>query len=139
MRLTCPNCRAQYEVADSAIPARGRDVQCSSCGHGWFQLPDAAATAPPPDPVAEPAADQPATPASDPDLPRVSARMAPQRDLDPAIADVLRAEAAREARQRRRETADLVETQQELSLDEGPAAGTDPVVLARLADLRADS
>ncbi len=38
MRLTCPNCEAQYEVPDDAIPAEGRDVQCSSCGHTWFQL-----------------------------------------------------------------------------------------------------
>jgi predicted Zn finger-like uncharacterized protein len=39
MRLICPNCDAQYEVDDSAIPEGGRDVQCSNCGHGWFQLP----------------------------------------------------------------------------------------------------
>jgi predicted Zn finger-like uncharacterized protein len=39
MRLTCPNCDAQYEVDDRAIPDSGRDVQCSNCGHAWFQLP----------------------------------------------------------------------------------------------------
>lgn len=39
MRLICPNCDAQYEVDDAAVPAAGRDVQCSSCGHAWFQLP----------------------------------------------------------------------------------------------------
>ncbi|MFC2968414.1 zinc-ribbon domain-containing protein [Acidimangrovimonas pyrenivorans] len=39
MRLTCPNCDAQYEVDDRAIPESGRDVQCSNCGHAWFQLP----------------------------------------------------------------------------------------------------
>jgi predicted Zn finger-like uncharacterized protein len=39
MRLICPNCDAQYEVSDTAIPVAGRDVQCSSCGHAWFQLP----------------------------------------------------------------------------------------------------
>ena len=38
MRLTCPNCDAQYEVDDRAIPDAGRDVQCSNCGHTWFQL-----------------------------------------------------------------------------------------------------
>ncbi len=37
MRLICPNCDAQYEVDDSVIPSEGRDVQCSSCGHTWFQ------------------------------------------------------------------------------------------------------
>jgi predicted Zn finger-like uncharacterized protein len=39
MRLICPNCSAEYEVDDAAIPDTGRDVQCSNCGHGWFQLP----------------------------------------------------------------------------------------------------
>lgn len=39
MRLVCPNCDAQYEVDDSAIADAGRDVQCSNCGHAWFQLP----------------------------------------------------------------------------------------------------
>lgn len=37
MRLTCPNCDAQYEVPDAVIPAEGRDVQCSDCGHTWYQ------------------------------------------------------------------------------------------------------
>jgi predicted Zn finger-like uncharacterized protein len=37
MRLICPNCDAQYEVDDGAIPVEGRDVQCSNCGHAWFQ------------------------------------------------------------------------------------------------------
>ena len=39
MRLVCPNCDAKYEVPDDAIPDGGRDVQCSACGHAWFQLP----------------------------------------------------------------------------------------------------
>ena len=38
MRLVCPNCDAEYEVDDAAIPREGRDVQCSSCGHAWFQV-----------------------------------------------------------------------------------------------------
>jgi len=37
MRLICPNCDAQYNVAFDAIPPGGRDVQCSSCAHTWFQ------------------------------------------------------------------------------------------------------
>ncbi len=37
MRLVCPNCDAEYEVDDAAIPRTGRDVQCSNCGHAWFQ------------------------------------------------------------------------------------------------------
>lgn len=39
MRLTCPNCDAQYEVPDNVIPDDGRDVQCSNCAHTWFQMP----------------------------------------------------------------------------------------------------
>lgn len=38
MRLICPSCGAQYEVDESVIPDGGRDVQCSNCGHAWFQL-----------------------------------------------------------------------------------------------------
>jgi predicted Zn finger-like uncharacterized protein len=37
MRLICPNCDAQYEVPPEAIPEQGRDVQCSACGHTWFE------------------------------------------------------------------------------------------------------
>lgn len=37
MRLICPNCDAQYEVSDEAIPPGGRDVQCSNCQLSWFQ------------------------------------------------------------------------------------------------------
>lgn len=37
MRLICPNCEAQYEVPDDAIPPGGRDVQCSNCQQSWFQ------------------------------------------------------------------------------------------------------
>ena len=39
MRLVCPNCSAQYEIDGSMIPDGGRDVQCSNCGHTWFELP----------------------------------------------------------------------------------------------------
>lgn len=56
MRLICPNCDAQYEIDDHAIPIEGRDVQCSACGHTWYQRhPDAD----PPEeaPAAAPSAD----------------------------------------------------------------------------------
>lgn len=45
MRLICPNCGAQYEVADDVIPTAGRDVQCSNCGHTWFEQPGASEAA----------------------------------------------------------------------------------------------
>ncbi len=37
MRLSCPNCNAQYEIDASLVPQDGRDVQCSACDHVWFQ------------------------------------------------------------------------------------------------------
>ncbi|NVO56566.1 zinc-ribbon domain-containing protein [Rhodobacteraceae bacterium B1Z28] len=50
MRLTCPNCSAQYEVPDEVIPEDGRDVQCSNCDQTWFQAKHPAdATAEPTD------------------------------------------------------------------------------------------
>ena len=45
MRLVCPNCEAKYEVPDDAIPDSGRDVQCASCGHAWFQTRSRAVSA----------------------------------------------------------------------------------------------
>ncbi len=45
MRLICPNCGAQYEVADDVIPDAGRDVQCSNCAHTWFERPGASIAA----------------------------------------------------------------------------------------------
>lgn len=37
MRIVCPNCASQYEVAPDAIPEAGRDVQCAKCAEIWFQ------------------------------------------------------------------------------------------------------
>lgn len=54
MRIICPRCSAEYEVPDSFMPPGARDVQCSECGHSWYQLvsrqasPQAKATAPGP-------------------------------------------------------------------------------------------
>ncbi len=67
MRLVCPKCHALYEVDDSAIPPDGRDVQCSNCGHTWFQSPSGAAPDSGPD--------------SGPDSARVSAP-APEESAD---------------------------------------------------------
>lgn len=121
MRLTCPNCEAQYEVADNAIPARGRDVQCSSCGHAWFQRPLAASVAAPLDLEPSQAADLQ-------DDETAPARPAPQkRDLDPAVAEILRAEATREARERRQEAETALQSQEEFTFTPDPAPeGPDP-------------
>lgn len=53
MRLTCPNCGARYEVADSMIPPDGRDVQCSNCTTTWFQPGRRAEVAPAEEPVTQ--------------------------------------------------------------------------------------
>ncbi|MEM1129743.1 MAG: zinc-ribbon domain-containing protein, partial [Pseudomonadota bacterium] len=39
MRITCPRCDAEYQIPDAAIRTDGQDVQCSSCGHSWYLLP----------------------------------------------------------------------------------------------------
>ncbi|MBD3766183.1 MAG: zinc-ribbon domain-containing protein, partial [Rhodobacterales bacterium] len=82
MRLICPNCGAQYEVDDAAIPPEGRDVQCSACGHAWYQLhPDAAAEAETDDERYEPVpATVPISPAP-PDEALEAALARAQRDL----------------------------------------------------------
>ncbi|WP_425081688.1 zinc-ribbon domain-containing protein [Ruegeria arenilitoris] len=63
MRLTCPNCGAQYEVPDEVIPEEGRDVQCSNCENTWFQAkyPDQPAPAAVTPISEEPAAEKAAT------------------------------------------------------------------------------
>ena len=108
MRLTCPNCNAQYEVADNVIPKDGRDVQCSACGHTWFQYPLGATLRM----RAEELDDGDDAPATD-----GAGRPAPQ--IDRGVLNVLREEAEREITERRRARANL-ETQGDLGLKEPP-------------------
>lgn len=42
MRITCPNCAAQYEVDAEDISFAGQDVQCSECFTIWLQKRDGA-------------------------------------------------------------------------------------------------
>lgn len=143
MRLTCPNCAAQYEIDASLLPEEGREVQCSACGHIWFQeasgvaprpaTPDLEQTASPEAPTtpSEAEAHKPDTadlPMQDDAEPGSNDEDAPLEDLDaPAAAQsapkpvnenvlgILRQEAAYEADQRARE-ADRLESQPELGL-----------------------
>lgn len=116
MRLICPNCDAQYEVDAGLVPPEGRDVQCSACGHVWFQSPDPfagedleeiaeAAFAP------EPEAD------TEPDT-----QVLRRHSLDESMLSVLREEAERETRAREgeqaRATARSLEFQPDLGLPE---------------------
>ena len=126
MRLICPNCEAEYEVDDAAIPDTGRDVQCSNCGHAWFQLPPEIELAleqedelfglsGAPDPLPDLDEDDlPPPPAAAP------AAEPPRRSMDENLMAILREEAEREAAARKAEAAPI-ETQTEMGLS-APAA-----------------
>ncbi len=123
MRLVCPNCDAEYEVDASAIPDTGRDVQCSNCGHAWFQmsprvedeLAEEEALFDPP-----PAMDDGST-AGDP-APLGGAKPRDVRPpIDESVLAILREEAERETNARRAE-APRLETQDELGLTAAMAA-----------------
>ncbi|MBN2629937.1 MAG: zinc-ribbon domain-containing protein [Rhodobacteraceae bacterium] len=132
MRLICPNCDAQYEVDASAIPEAGRDVQCSNCGHAWFQKrdaepedpsaalyrePDAAEVPPLPEALAQGDAFDADTDAggADPEPPPAIGAAPVQRTLDDSVLAVLREEAERETAARRAE-AQGIELQGDLGL-----------------------
>lgn len=115
MRLTCPNCDAEYEVVADVIPPEGRDVQCSNCGQTWYQdHPDHAADVEedaeePPD-LAEP------DDAPEPEEERAPAPEPASRGLDPAVADILRQEAELE-KQARAAVSETLESQPDLGLE----------------------
>lgn len=115
MRLQCPNCDAEYEVDAAAIPQEGRDVQCSNCGHGWYQNHpdfepdyelDSALFEPPP----QYAAVAPAF---------------PKNEIKPAAMQILREEAAREEALRAAEQ--NAQAQAEPKADAAAAAAPDAV------------
>lgn len=148
MRIICPNCEAQYEVPDDAISEDGRDVQCSNCGTTWFQhhpdqdgnahqdvaeLPAAEPAPTEPEPEATPPVEEDSIPETPPPAP-------PRQELDPAVADILRQEGAREAAARAAE-ADHIEVQQELGLTpvEDDATRRQREARERLAKIRRES
>ena len=162
MRLVCPNCGAQYEVPEDVIPAAGRDVQCSNCGHTWFVAhPDSAdATAmatevapewETPTPASQPAAADDSA-AYDGDLgeweepedsslhPNAPSAPNARRPLDPNIAELLRQEAEREQRQREAARSPL-ESQPDLGLqppEETPEIRRHREATERMARLRGE-
>ncbi|WP_171100923.1 zinc-ribbon domain-containing protein [Ruegeria sp. HKCCD7255] len=135
MRITCPNCGAQYEVPDEVIPEGGRDVQCSNCEKTWFQgksdeieVPEAAedtVVTPKPEPVPEPEAEPAASEATTdvPAEPEPVAEAKPETkkssNLDPSISSILQEEAARESELRAKEGGSL-ESQPDFALDPPP-------------------
>lgn len=139
MRLICPNCGAQYEVANDVIPETGRDVQCSNCGHTWYERPgesvaaeeDLSEPAMPPEPEPEPEPELEPEPEPEPE-PEEDARLSaapdatkvqPRRQaLDASVADILREEAAREAANRQADAQGGLEDQPDLGIDDLPPA-----------------
>jgi predicted Zn finger-like uncharacterized protein len=162
MRLICPNCGAQYEVDDTLVPDAGRDVQCSNCGHGWFQRPahldqglaeelgTALAETPEPEPEptelalaeAEDIAGADPAPAPEAEDTAPAKPFADPEDTDtvpdgpaplaPELRSILVEEAERETRARHDEAA--IETQEDLGLED--PAGAAPGVRERMARLR---
>lgn len=98
MRLTCPGCGAQYEIAPAAIPAAGREVECSACNHVWRQSrsDDGAA---PYDPAARPALNRP---------------------LNESILSILREETARELQARKSPAEPPASAADQVSATAGP-------------------
>jgi len=142
MRITCPSCKAQYEIDDVLLPEDGREVQCSACGTVWFQDHPAAVTRHKPEPVPvapQPPAKQEPIAEPEPEAPTPEPSERPQsavpgdasaqgaapksqlapKPVDEKVLDILREEAAFEAEQRARDVGGL-ETQPDLGLA-GPA------------------
>ena len=55
MRIVCPSCAANYEIADGML-VRPRTVRCSRCAREWMQEPAVIPVSVPPKPEPEPAA-----------------------------------------------------------------------------------
>lgn len=152
MRLLCPNCGARYEVDDRVIPDGGRDVQCSNCGHAWFQRPadweeetpdpdavtpveeaSTSAEIPVPELESEPDLDDAPDLDEEPDL--GPAPNLPRREMDPQVRDILSQEAERELQARASEG---VEVQPDLGLDavESPEEERRRIARERMARMR---
>lgn len=153
MRLICPNCGAQYEVDSTVIPDAGRDVQCSNCGHTWFQRnarqvaeePETQAESPQTidqqqaEPTQEPADQSQESeteetsvndPETEPDAPK-------RQPLDDNVANILRQEAEQEAA-KRAPSAGGLEIQPDLGLNQN-AAGAAQNPMERSADLNSST
>ncbi len=95
MRLVCPSCKANYEVPRNAVPIGGREVQCASCGHKWFQTRTKKTTAKKPT--------QLASKSSEENNIELENNASAQRKIDPSVIKILKEEAKREIEARDRE------------------------------------
>ncbi|MDO8884021.1 zinc-ribbon domain-containing protein, partial [Pseudotabrizicola sp.] len=158
MRLICPNCDAQYEVDASAIPEAGRDVQCSNCGHAWFQIREVSAEdlsdhlyrEPEPEQVAEVPAALAQTDAEDDTgedeyeetapAPPLTGPAPVQRVLDDSVLAILREEAEHEMAARRAEAVG-VEMQGDLGLPPpmSPVVGSAAAAAAESSSARMET
>lgn len=123
MTLVCPGCGMEYRLPEDAIPAGGREVECTACGHVWQAHPPSAKAPPmplrpvsagaPPSPTV-PSGDESAQPVPDDDsvvgMPtdRAGPDAALSRKLPDSVLDILRDEVEHERRLRaaRRQTSD---------------------------------
>jgi len=159
MRLTCPNCGAEYEVPDEVIPTSGRDVQCSNCGDTWYQYhpdhmpegaeeeaedfsgqdfvadPDVVAPDFSGDDSAEDDLSDEDDEDEDGDLPEARQPLR-RRSLAPDVQSILREEAEYEERARGQ---DPLESQPDLGLGEPEAVRREDKADSRLARLRKQS
>ena len=128
MLLACPQCEAKYEVPPEAIPPEGRDVQCSNCGHVWFQASEsdmASSEVPAQADASEDDAEYDDAEAAlmaalmmdDDDEPASTLPPPPPRKIDDSVLAVLREEADRESEARARER----EARRKAALLESPA------------------
>lgn len=100
--LICPGCGAEYRVPQSAIPAEGREVECSGCGHVWRALADQAPQNPPAA-ISAPVADPPEFESgeAEDDAPEAAAPAIPLRKRLPEnVLNILRDEVEHERRAR---------------------------------------
>ena len=95
MRLVCPSCKANYEVPRTAVPIGGREVQCASCGHKWFQTRTKKTTDKKPT--------QLASKSSEENNIELENNASAQRKIDPSVIKILKEEAKREIEARDRE------------------------------------
>ncbi len=96
IRLICPGCAAEYGLPRDAIPAEGREVECSDCGRVWQARRPPSGTAP----LALGAYARPVLRDDPDDTPAVRPLPPASRRLSPDVLDILRQEVEHERRLR---------------------------------------